>query len=135
MHFLYVFILQFLYNSICFERPFRSSIAVYDLLYLQLCTNHALHGLYRAADTKSWIPDDERNCRSKYADLHKNCRINTCRKCILLFFLYNCLWCTVHTMSNSHLMILDFEKQLWLMCHFLVNVTYVFSPPLSWSYY
>ena len=33
MHFLYVLILQFLYNSTCFERPFRSSSGVYDLLY------------------------------------------------------------------------------------------------------
>ena len=40
MHFLYVFILQFLYSSTCFERPFRSSSGVHDLLYLQLCTNH-----------------------------------------------------------------------------------------------
>ena len=38
MHFLYVFIPQFLYNSTCFERPFRSSSGVHDLLYLQLCT-------------------------------------------------------------------------------------------------
>ena len=58
MHFLYVFILQFLSNSTCFERPFHSSPGVCDLLYLKLCTNHAnvsnctrLHGLYRAADT------------------------------------------------------------------------------------
>ena len=29
MHFLYVFILQFLYNSTCFERPFRSSSGVH----------------------------------------------------------------------------------------------------------
>ena len=41
MHFLYVFILQFLYNSTSFERPFRSSSGVRDLLYLQLCANHA----------------------------------------------------------------------------------------------
>ena len=40
MHFLYVFILQFLYNCTCFERPFRSSSRVHDLLYLQLCTTH-----------------------------------------------------------------------------------------------
>ena len=33
MHFLYVFILQFLYNSTCFERPFPSSSGVHDLLY------------------------------------------------------------------------------------------------------
>ena len=33
MHFLYVFILQFLYNCTCFERPFRSSSGVHDLLY------------------------------------------------------------------------------------------------------
>ena len=37
----YVFILQSLYNSTCFERVFRSSSGVHDLLYLQLCTNHA----------------------------------------------------------------------------------------------
>ena len=41
MHFLYVFILQFMYNSTYFERPFPSSSGVHDLLYLQLCTNHA----------------------------------------------------------------------------------------------
>ena len=41
MHFLYVFILQFMYSSTCFELPFRSSPGVHDLLYLQLCTNHA----------------------------------------------------------------------------------------------
>ena len=41
MHFLYVFILQSLYNRTCFERPFRSSSGVHDLLYLQLCINHA----------------------------------------------------------------------------------------------
>ena len=41
MHFLYVFILQFLYNSTCFEGPFRSSSGVHKLLYLQLCTNRA----------------------------------------------------------------------------------------------
>ena len=41
MHLLYVFILQFVYNSARFERPFRSSSGVYDLLYLQLCTDHA----------------------------------------------------------------------------------------------
>ena len=41
MHFLYVFILQFLYNSTCFERPFRSPSAFHNLLYLQLCTNRA----------------------------------------------------------------------------------------------
>ena len=33
MHFLYVFILQVLYNSTCFERPFRSSSGVHYLLY------------------------------------------------------------------------------------------------------
>ena len=33
IHFLYVFILQFLYNSTCFERPFLSSSGVHDLLY------------------------------------------------------------------------------------------------------
>ena len=36
MHYLYVFILQFMYNSTCFERPFRSSSGVHDLLCLQL---------------------------------------------------------------------------------------------------
>ena len=33
MHFLYVFILQFLYKSTCFERLFHSSSGVHDLLY------------------------------------------------------------------------------------------------------
>ena len=56
MHFLYVFILQFMYNSTCFERPFRSSSGFHDLLYLQLSSNRKTedtfqHGLYRAADT------------------------------------------------------------------------------------
>ena len=37
MHFLYVFILQF--------------CATLHVSNDQLCTNHALHGLYRAADT------------------------------------------------------------------------------------
>ena len=41
MHFLYVFILQFLYKSTCFQRPFRSLSGVHDFLYLQLCKNHA----------------------------------------------------------------------------------------------
>ena len=51
MHFLYIFILQTFYNSTFFERPIRSSSGVHDLPYLQLCTNCALHGLYRAADS------------------------------------------------------------------------------------
>ena len=68
MHFRCVFILQFPYNSTCFERPFLSSSAVHDLLYQQLCTNHA-HGLHRAAEySKSWTPD-ERNGRSKHVEL------------------------------------------------------------------
>ena len=33
MHFPYLFILQFLYDSTRFERPFRSSSGVHDLLY------------------------------------------------------------------------------------------------------
>ena len=33
MHSLYIFILQFLYNSACFERQFRSSSGVHDLPY------------------------------------------------------------------------------------------------------
>ena len=37
----YVFILQFLYNSTCFEGLFRSSLRFHNLLYLQLCTNHS----------------------------------------------------------------------------------------------
>jgi hypothetical protein len=48
MYFLYVFILQFLHNSTCFERPFLSSSGVHNLLYLQFCTNHlnvSLRGL------------------------------------------------------------------------------------------
>ena len=56
MHFLYVFILQFLYNSTCFERPFSSSSGVHDLLFMVLCTNRVnvseirLHGLHTAAE-------------------------------------------------------------------------------------
>ena len=57
MHFLYVFILQFLYYSTCFERPFRSSSGVHDLLYTA------------AEYSKSWTPDDERNGRSKHVEL------------------------------------------------------------------
>ena len=33
MHFQYVFILQFLYKATFFERPFRSSSGVHELLY------------------------------------------------------------------------------------------------------
>ena len=91
VHFLYVLILQFLYNSTCFERPFHSSSGVHDLLYLQLCTNHDLHALYTAAEySKLWTPDDERNGRSKLVELYKICRINTYKKCILLVSLYKC---------------------------------------------
>ena len=50
MHFPYVFILQFLYSSTCFERPFRSSSGVHDLLYVQLCTNRA-NGKTKQLDT------------------------------------------------------------------------------------
>ena len=59
--------------------------------------------LHRAADTVNlrWNPDDERNSRSKHVELHINCRINTCRKCIVLVCLHNWLRCTVHTMSKS----------------------------------
>ena len=41
MYVLYVFILQSVYNSTCFERPFLSSSGVYNLLYPQLCTDHS----------------------------------------------------------------------------------------------
>ena len=34
-------ILQFMYNSTCFERSFRSTSGVHDLPDLQLCTNRA----------------------------------------------------------------------------------------------
>ena len=51
VHILYVFILQFLSSSACFERPFHSSSGVHDLLYLQLCTNHANVSL----DTFAWF--------------------------------------------------------------------------------
>ena len=47
-----------------------------------------------------WTPDDEQNGRSKHVELHKNCRINIYRKCILLVCLYNLLRFTVHKMSN-----------------------------------
>ena len=85
--FLYVFILQFLYNSTRFERPFRSSSGVHDLLY-----SAALH--------KPCKRVCRRNGRSKRVELYKNCRIYTYRKCILLVCLYNWLRCTVRTMSN-----------------------------------
>ena len=57
MHFVYVFILQSLYKSTCFDGPFRSSSGVHNLLYLycvqtmETCLQTRLHGLYRAADT------------------------------------------------------------------------------------
>ena len=98
MHFLYVFILQFIYNSTCFERPFHSSSGVHDLLYSaalygsnrktkQLDTFQ--HGLHRAAEySKSWTADDERNGPSKQVELYINCRMNTYRKCILFVCLY-----------------------------------------------
>ena len=70
MHFLYVFILQFLYNSTCFERLFRLSSEVHKF-------------------TVSAADDDERNSRSKHVELYKNCRINTHKKCIFLVCLYN----------------------------------------------
>ena len=58
MHFLYVFILQFPYNSTCFERTFLSSSGVHDLLYSAALYKpykpckalHGLYGLYRAAE-------------------------------------------------------------------------------------
>ena len=37
--------------------------------------------------SKSWTPDDERNCRSKQVELYKNCRIH--KNYILLVCLYN----------------------------------------------
>jgi hypothetical protein len=63
MHFLHVFIVQFLYNSTCFERPFCS-----------------------------WTSDDEGNGRSKHVELYKNCTINTYRKCIVFVCLFVCLF-------------------------------------------
>ena len=69
-----VYILQSSYNSTCFERPFRSSSGVHDLLYSA--------ALYKPC---------KRVCRhvSKHVELYKNCRINTYRKCVLLVCLYN----------------------------------------------
>ena len=99
MHFLYIFIQQFLYNSTCFERPFRSSSGVHDLLYLQLSTSRAnvfadtfARLVLSCRYSKSWTPDDERNGRSKHVELYKNCWINTYRKYILLVCLYNWFW-------------------------------------------
>ena len=60
MYFLYVFILQFLYNSTRFERPFRSSSGVHNLLYLQLCTNHA----NVSTDTFAWFVQSWFVCRT-----------------------------------------------------------------------
>ena len=115
MHSLYVFILQFSHNSTCFERTFRSSSGVHDLLYLQLCTvlrlgpsnNRKTERLDTFARfvqscrySKLWT-DDERNDRSKHVELYKNCRINTYGKCILSVCLYNWLRCAVHTMSKE----------------------------------
>ena len=96
MHFLYVFILQFLYNSTCFERPFRSSSGVHDLLRsAAVCkpckriSDTFTRFVQSTRNSKSWTPDDELNGRSKHVELYKNCRINTYRKCILLVCLYN----------------------------------------------
>ena len=130
MHFLYVFILQFLYNSTRFERPFRSSSGVHDLLYcssvqtMQTCLIAPSYGWNCSSVqtmqtcliapsygwnwfqpncrySKSWTSDDERNGRSKHVELYKNCGINTYRKCILLVCWYNWLRCTVHTTSKK----------------------------------
>ena len=87
IHFLHVFILQS-YNSTCFERLYRSSSGVHDLLY-----SAALY-------SKSWTPDDERYSRSKHVELYKNFRINTYRKCILLVCLYNTLTFRGHDLSR-----------------------------------
>ena len=96
VRFLYVFILKFFNNSTRFERPFRSSSGVHDLLYSVAMYKPC----YRAAEySKSWTPD-ERNSLSKHVELYKNCRIHTYRKCTLLVCLYNWLRCTVHTTSK-----------------------------------
>ena len=107
MHFLCVFILQFLYDSTCFDRTFRSPSAVHDLLYLQLCTNRVNVSIDKNAD-------DERNGRSKHVELYKKCRKNTYRKCILLVYLYNWIrCCTVHTVAK-----LKFRAFPLTLCHF-----------------
>ena len=41
MHFFVSIYFTVLYNSTCFERPFRSSSGVHNLPYLQLCTTRA----------------------------------------------------------------------------------------------
>ena len=101
MHFLYVFILRFLCNSTCFERPFRSSSGVHELLYPQLCTNHA-------------------NV--------KNRRIDTYRKCILLVCLYNWLRCTVHTMSNLTFQFSGVNNVVYdyIKCHIILNIVQIY---------
>ena len=84
MHLLYVFILQSLYNSTCFERTFHSSSGVHDLLYLQFCTNHTNVSNCLVLRL-GLVPTG----RSQHADLYKNCSINKYRKCVLLVCLYN----------------------------------------------
>ena len=145
MHFLYVFILQFLYNSTCFELPFCSSAGIHDWLYLQLCTNHANvsnHSVLwfelvwvtyssncktEQLDTfawfvqscrysKSWTPDDEWNGLSKLVELYKNCRIDTYSKCILLVCLYNWLQCMLHAMSTCHWVVGFWHSEGTLWC-------------------
>ena len=89
---------MYLFYKLCTNLHVSNSLFVHH----QECTNHAKHGLYRAAEyCKSWTPDDERNGRSKHVESYKVCRINTYRKCILLVFLYNRLRCAVYSASNS----------------------------------
>ena len=92
MHSLYVFILQFLYKSTCFGRPFLSSSGDHDFTVSA--------ALYKPCKRVQTSPDDERNGRSKHVELYKNCRINTYKKRILPVCLWNWLRCTVHTMSQ-----------------------------------
>ena len=99
MYFLYAFTLQFLYNSTCFERPFRSSSGVHK--FTVFCSSVQTMLTCLTVRSYGWNNHKtERNGLSKHVELYKNCRVNTYRKCILLVCLYNWLRCTVHKMSK-----------------------------------
>ena len=134
MHFMYLFY-NFCTNLHVSKDHFVHHQEFMIYCILQLCTNHALHGLYRAAEySKSWTPDDERNGRSKHVDLYKNCRINTYRKCILLVSLHNWLRCTVHTMSNVTSLILVNMSVCFGVncCHYILHWRWIHFLPKYW---
>ena len=124
MHFLYVFILQFLYKSTCFKWPFRSSSGFHGLT-VGTSSNRMTEQLDMFAwfvqscrYSKSWTPDDERNSHLKHVDLYKNCRINTYRKCLLMVCSYNWLRCTFRTMSKLTVLIISYEHHYTIPSNF-----------------